>query len=152
MTEPLVYPDATPRLGLPFLFAGQAQKELFVNEALARLDLLVQASVIAEATQPPADPQPGQCWLVAQGASGAWNGQGGKLAGWIGGAWQFSQPVPGMAVWDSATGQRLVFAGTWRRPTAPAIPAAGTTIDSEARAALAALVSALRLAGILPAA
>lgn len=130
--------------------AGQAQKELFVNEALSRLDLLVQASVIAEAAQPPADPQPGQCWLVAQGASGAWSGEGGKLAGWIGGTWQFSEPVPGMMVWDNSTGQRLVFAGIWQRPAAPPVPSTGATIDSEARAALAALVSALRLAGILP--
>lgn len=152
MTEPLVYPDATPRLGLPFLFAGQAQKELFVNEALSRLDLLVQASVVAEAAQPPADPQPGQCWLVAQGALGAWSGADGRLAGWIGGTWQFSGPVPGMAVWDSSTGQRLVFTGAWQRPSAPLLPTTGANIDSEARAALANLITALRLAGILPSA
>lgn len=152
MTEPLVYPDATPRLGLPFLFSGQAQKEFFFNEAMARLDLLVQASVVSETAQPPDDPLPGQCWLVAPGASGVWTGEDAKLAGWIGGTWQFSQPVPGMTVWDNSTSQRLVFAGIWQRPVAPSDPAAGGTVDSEARATLSALVSALRSAGILAAA
>lgn len=119
---------------------------------MARLDLLVQASVVSETAQPPADPQPGQCWLVAAGAAGALTGEDAKLAGWIGGAWQFSQPLPGMSVWDSSTGQRLVFAGTWQRPVAPPDPAAGGTVDSEARATLSALISALRAAGILAAA
>ena len=33
--------DATPRWALPQLFAGQAQKEVFHNEALARIDMLL---------------------------------------------------------------------------------------------------------------
>ena len=33
--------DGTPRWALPFLFAGQAQKEMFHNEALVRIDALV---------------------------------------------------------------------------------------------------------------
>lgn len=152
MPDPLVFPDTSPRHDLPFLFAGQAQKEMFVNEAFARLDLLAQPSVLAELAAPPADPQPGQCWLVGQQASGNWSGADGCLAGWIAGAWHIVHPTPGMTVWDTATGQRLTWDGSWRRPVPPPLPAGGTTIDSEARTALAQLVQALREAGILPAA
>ena len=33
MTDPLIFPSATPRYSLPQLFAGQAQKEATVNAA-----------------------------------------------------------------------------------------------------------------------
>lgn len=149
MPDPLAFPDATPRLGLPFLFVGQAQKEMFVNEALSRLDLLVQANVVSEMSQPPSAPQPGQCWLVGPGATGDWSGAEGQIAGWVGGAWQFCPPTPGMAVWDSTTSQRLVYNDSWQRPATPPTPNGGTVIDSEARTTLAALVAALGEAGIL---
>lgn len=149
MPDPLLFPDATPRLGLPFLFAGQAQKEIFVNEALSRLDLLVHASVVDEVSQPPSAPQPGQCWLVGPGATGEWSGEDGHLAGWVGDAWQFAVPRPGMAVWDSATDQRLFFDGSWHRPPTPAAPTGGTTVDSQARTVIAELVASLVQAGIL---
>ena len=37
--------DATPRLSLPYVAAGQAQKHITVNEGLSRLDGLVQLTV-----------------------------------------------------------------------------------------------------------
>ena len=37
--------ERTPRLDLPWLMPAQAQKHVTVNEALARLDILVQAAV-----------------------------------------------------------------------------------------------------------
>ena len=41
MTDPIALDARTPRHSLPLLYPGQAQKEVFVNEALARLDALV---------------------------------------------------------------------------------------------------------------
>lgn len=150
MPDLLSFPDATPRHGLPFLFAGQSQKEMFVNEALARIDLLVHACVVDEASQPPSSPEPGQCWLVGAGATGSWSGATGHVAGWSGDAWQFAAPRPGMAIWNSSARQRLFHDGSWRRPASPATPTGGTTVDSEARAAIAALIASLGQAGILP--
>ena len=40
----------TANLALPLLEAGQAQKHVTVNEALARLDALVQLSVVSATT------------------------------------------------------------------------------------------------------
>lgn len=54
MSEPIVFPSATPALGLPLLVAGQAQKEFFVNQALGLLDALHARAVIASRPAPPA--------------------------------------------------------------------------------------------------
>ena len=54
--------ETTARLGLPFLQAGQGQKELTHNEALAMLDIAVQPVVLEVGlATPPATPLPGQC-------------------------------------------------------------------------------------------
>ncbi|MGB7407193.1 MAG: DUF2793 domain-containing protein, partial [Pontixanthobacter sp.] len=52
--------DASPNYGLPFLFAGQTQKEFYVNEAHARIDMLLHPVVEGIADTPPADAQEGQ--------------------------------------------------------------------------------------------
>ncbi|WP_420140894.1 DUF2793 domain-containing protein [Sphingomonas sp.] len=95
--------ETTPRLMLPLLAAGQAQKEVTHNEALTLLDMLVQPVVEASGIDvPPVAPQPGQIWIVGGAASGAWAGHADHLAGWSGGGWRFVTPQPGMtacAMW-----------------------------------------------------
>jgi hypothetical protein len=69
--------DATPRLGLPYVAAGQAQKHVTVNEAFARLDGLVQTAVESrtETAQPP-EPEDGVLHILPEAATGeAWAGQ-----------------------------------------------------------------------------
>ena len=67
--------EDSARLGLPLLAPGQAQKELWHNEALALLDIAVQA-VVEEVGRdaPPGAPQPGQCWIVGAAPTGDWTG------------------------------------------------------------------------------
>ena len=78
--------ETSARLALPLLVPGQAQKEMFHNEALATIDLALQASVAAVGTEaPPAAPSPGQCWIVGPRPTGDWAGQAGALAGWTAG-------------------------------------------------------------------
>ena len=150
MTDPLSFTSATPRFALPFLFAGQSQKEFFVNEAHARLDLLLHAAVLGEASDPPSAPADGDCWLVGEAATGEWSGREGALAGWQASAWAFVAPRDGMRIYDKSTGQLLLHAGEWRRSAAPAAPAGGTVVDVEARDTLATLIVALTEAGVFP--
>ena len=55
-----------------------------------------------------------------------------------------------MRLFNKATGQDLRFASAWAGPTRPAVPTGGTTVDSEARAAISAVIAALTEAGIVP--
>lgn len=150
MTDPISFPSATPRYALPLLFAGQAQKEFYVNEAHALCDVLLHPACEGEAAEPPANPVEGESWLVASGAGGEWVGADGKLAARQAGNWLFVAPREGMRLFDRATGQVLLFRNGWRRPLAPAVPSGGAITDAEARAAIAELISVLTQAGILP--
>ncbi len=111
--------DLSPRLALPFILPAQAQKHVTHNEALTRLDLLTQLTVMAfGATQPPSLPAEGEIWALGPGASGAWAGHDGALAAWIGDSWQFITPAPG---WRAASGGDLrIWTGSAWTPLATA--------------------------------
>ncbi len=105
----------TPNLALPFLAAAQAQKHVTVNEALARLDGLVQLTVKnRDLTVPPASPAEGERYIVAAGATGAWAGWDGEVALFTGGAWFRLSPQEGWRVWVEDEGALLVrMGGAW---------------------------------------
>lgn len=89
-------PDTTANLGLPFILPAQAQKHVTHNEALLRLDVLVQAAVQDRSrTAPPTDPIEGQCHLIAPAATGVWSGHDGQIAAFLLGGWVFFPPRPG---------------------------------------------------------
>lgn len=157
--------DTTARLALPMIVPGQAQKEMSHNEALAVLDAAVQASVVAiGTTTPPTDPDAGACWIIGASATGAWAGHTDDLAIWTAGGWRFVAPTPGFNVWVEGAGvearfvdggwdvgtlvaDRLTIAGVpmLATPGAPiADPAGGSTVDAEARSAIAAMLEVLR--------
>lgn len=148
MTEPVSFTAATGRHALPMLFAGQAQKEFFVNESLSRLDLLLHPFAEAVAEAPPDSPAVGQCWLVGTSPSGAFVGHARALAGWDGTQWTFVGPREGMVVRLRGDGCRVFDETDWRRLAAPPAPAGGTVIDQPARDALATLIAALTDYGI----
>ncbi|PLK27420.1 DUF2793 domain-containing protein [Novosphingobium sp. TH158] len=149
MTDPIFLDQVTPRLALPMLFAGQSQKEIFVNEALVRIDALCHCIIEDEIASPPASAPDGTAWLVGSGATGEWAGRDGAIALRQLGQWQFSAPVDGMRITNRATGQVIGRVDdAWVRPVAPQVPSGGATIDIEARATIAELIARLREAGI----
>lgn len=90
----------SPNIGLPYLAGDQAQKHVTVNEALARLDAVVQLAVESRsAGSVPAAPSAGERHIVPAGASGAWAGWDGDLAVWDGVAWVRVQPSDGWLAW-----------------------------------------------------
>lgn len=162
--------DITARLALPLLQPGQAQKELWHNEALTLLDLLVQPVVLAVGLDtPPTAPGAGDAWIVGPAPSGAWSGLPGQLAAWSVAGWRFAAPIEGMAVWSVADGACARFAaGGWTvgmlhgttlllggdavvgpRRGAIADAAGGAVIDAEARSAISAILAALRGHGLI---
>lgn len=148
MSDPVTFTSATPRHALPLLFAGQAQKELTVNEAHALADALLHPAIEGEASDPPAAPEEGECWLVATSASGDWAGEDGKLACREAGNWLFVTPRDGMRVLDRSSGQEIRYLGGWQRAEPPEEPTGGTIADAKARTAIAGLIEALRVAGV----
>ncbi len=163
-------PFQTDRLALPMLAAGQAQKEVTHNEALTLLDMLVQPVVQSASTMlPPTDAPPGRCWIVPTGASGAWSGKPGQIAGWTNAGWRFAEPSAGWQSYVADEAQWLCFDGTaWvqnqvrpqgfyvsgervvgSRQAAIAAPTGGTVSDMEGRAAISAILAALRAHGII---
>jgi hypothetical protein len=164
--------DASARFALPLLQRGQAQKEMFHNEALTLIDALLHPVVEAMGeTAPPAQPTPGQGWIVGESPGGDWVGKAGHIAVWTVGGWRFAAPVAGMTAWIAGAKVWAVHDGaTWTSgdlpasrlsiggqqvvgPRQPAIadPAGGTSIDGEARATLAAVLVALRTHGLIAA-
>lgn len=109
-------PDDTTILSLPLILPAQAQKHVTHNEALVQLDLIVQLAVINRTlTAAPALPSPGDRHIVAEGATGAWVGQSGRVAFYSETGWQFTQPLPGWRAHVLAEGQTAVFDGlVWK--------------------------------------
>lgn len=152
MTDPITFDNATPRFVLPLLYTGQAQKEAFVNEAFARIDAALHCAVHGVRSAPPENPASGDAWLVAASASGDWAGNESAIALYQGGGWTFIVPRDGMHVFDRSSGQECLFFGLWRKASAIAEPVGGSTVDGEARAAIANLVVSLQAVGVLPSA
>jgi hypothetical protein len=149
MSDPIAFASLSPRFGLPLLYAGQAQKELHVNEAHALIDALLHCAIEGMAVAPPANPAEGTCWLIAPNPTGAWIGKSGKLACWQSGNWLYTAPRDGMRLLDRSTGQDRRFVGTWRIPVRPTLPSSGTMVDAEARAAIAAILTCLESGGMI---
>jgi hypothetical protein len=162
--------DSTPRFELPFILPGQAQKELFHNEALARIDLALHPAVEgAPAGAPPPSPAPGECWIVGPDAAGDWSGRDDMLAMWTASGWRFLAPAPGTSAWNKASAVPLLWDGDqWLEgdlactgllvdgvrvvgPRQPGVasPSGGTIIDEEARAAIVALTAVLMSHGLI---
>jgi hypothetical protein len=111
--------DTSARLALPLLQAAQAQKHITHNEALARLDLLVQLAVQEfDVDTPPTLPQEGQIWATGATPNGDWAGAPDVLAAWVNGAWVFIAPQVSWRASDVVTGGILVRGATQWAPVA----------------------------------
>ena len=112
-----MFDETTPRLGLPYVVAAQAQKHIPINESLARLDGLVQLAVESRSvSSQPEDPENGGLWILPAGATGAvWGAQSaGTLTRFEAGAWEALPPAEGVLAWVKDENQMVAFdGGAW---------------------------------------
>ncbi|MBU0644332.1 MAG: DUF2793 domain-containing protein [Alphaproteobacteria bacterium] len=87
----------TSRFELPLLQASQAQKHVTVNDALTRIDGLLQLTLQSVTLNaPPLTLQEGEAYGVGEAAVNEWAGQEGMVALYINGGWAFVPTTLGM--------------------------------------------------------
>lgn len=103
----------TMRLQMSLLQPAQAQKHVTVNEALMRLDGLVNMVLQSvSASTPPETVLNGQCWGVPSAPQGAWSGQAGSIAVGSNGGWVFVPAAAGMRAFVADRGAEATHDGT----------------------------------------
>ena len=162
-------PDTADRYALPLMQTGQGQKDVTYNDAMTRIDALLQLAAEGTRGTPPAVPAAGECWIVGAGATGSWAGSDNRIATFTSAGWLSIVPHDGCLAWMKDAGVFAVFRnGGWHSEAWPAkavaiggrtmlsgavaavaTPAGGAVIDIEARSTLTAVLAALRALGLL---
>lgn len=106
----------SPRLDLPYIAPAQAQKHVTHNEALRRLDALVQLCVEGfEEAAPPALPEVGQVFALGATPTGDWAGHAHELALREESGWLFIVPQDGWrASLRGSADLRIWVSGSWQ--------------------------------------
>lgn len=109
--------EESANLDLPYIMPSQAQKHVTHNEALARLDAIVQLGVLdRHLTVPPGSPADGDRYIVAAAATGAWTGWDLSVASWYAGAWLRLVPREGWLCWVADEDNILFWNGAAWQP------------------------------------
>jgi hypothetical protein len=102
--------QSTPRFDLPLLAPRQAQPDVTINEAMARIDAFLlprlseyPLSVTDTATISNFDQDEGALFIVPRNATGAFENQDDALALILNQAWEFLEPEPGWRVLEPIT-------------------------------------------------
>ena len=142
----------TVRHLLPLLSTGQSHKEIFHNEALQRLDFLIDPVASGQISDPSnLAPSVGESWLVGATASGAWEGKEDNIACWTENGWIFVNPIETSKTLITDQGSFAIFRNNiWQRAESIQPPDGGAIIDEEARSAIDSILTALQMHGILP--
>lgn len=104
--------DETMRLEMPLLKPAQAQKHVTMNEALMRLDGMVNLVLQSVTVTTPPEVIEGQCWAVPKGASGRWAGHERQIAIGSNGGWVFVPALVGMRGFVADRGLSAMFSGS----------------------------------------
>ncbi len=116
----------TPHMDVTLLEASQSQKEVTVNEALYRLDALLNCGAKdKDLATPPASPSEGDVYIVAASATDDWAGEDGNIA-YFEQIWRFVTPLEGMTLWVNDEDMLYVYDGSDWRFAAPSPYEEGT--------------------------
>lgn len=102
----------TNNLKIDLVAQSQAQKEVTINEAVARLESVQNRGVVdKDLATPPVSPTEGVAYIVAATASGAWTGKEDQVAYYNNG-WRFIEANEGLTIWVNDEDKVYVFNGT----------------------------------------
>jgi hypothetical protein len=105
--------DNSQILGLPYIQPAQAQKHVTHNEAIRRLDVLVQLSVQSRTiATPPSAATDGDRYIVPNGATDAWSDKVGSIALHENGGWAFFDVQTGWRAFVIDDNEETYFDGT----------------------------------------
>lgn len=89
----------TTHMGITLLEQSQSQKEVTMNQALARLDAVMNSSAKSRTTAtPPGSPAAGDVYIVGASPTGDWTSHAGHIA-YYDQLWRFITPNKGMTLW-----------------------------------------------------
>lgn len=102
----------TPHLGMTLVEQSQSQKEVTINEALGRIDALLNTGALdKDLAAPPGSPATGDLYIVAASPTGAWAGKAGQLA-YYDQVWRFFVPREGMTLWVNDEDKLYSYTGS----------------------------------------
>jgi len=145
----------SPNLALQELDSPPAiTAELQVNEALRRLDALVDMRVKdRNLATPPGSPAQGDRYLIDASPTGAWSGQAGKLTYYVGTGWVFVTPQEGKEIWVDDENVKLRYDGSaWLvvgTQAATVADISGTPSTTDLKNKVNDLLASLRASGLL---
>lgn len=91
---------------------NQSQKEVTVNQALNRIDAILNVGAIDRAVNnPPSSPMLGDLYIIGNSPTGDWSGQGDNIA-FYDTSWQFISPKAGMTIWVIDKALHYTFDGS----------------------------------------
>lgn len=163
--------STSPDLGIPFIAEQQVEPELTHNSALVVMSALLKGVINATNNTPPGSPTVGDAYIVGSAGAGDWYGKSKTIAIYYNGGWLHIPGVDsngtqitmgsrqeGMCVYDQNINGLQVFDGTnWQprylleaaKQAAVADATGGSTVDTEARAALNSLLAKCRTLGLI---
>lgn len=108
----------TTNLSITLLEQAQAQKEVTVNEALTRIDSVLNNGVIdKDLTTPPGSPSTGDLYIVATTGTGDWSGHDEEIA-FFDQIWRFITPNEGLTLWVNDEDALYTYNGSsWNQTT-----------------------------------
>lgn len=144
--------DVTDNFQFPFLLPDQAQKHVTHNEALQRVDALMQLVIRATLSAPPQNPAEGTCYAVSATPAAVWSGLAGQIALYQDGRWSFLSPKAGWIAYLQEAGMLCRHDGQAWQPVSPPDQqllslGINATADSTNRFALSSAASLFNHAG-----
>lgn len=105
----------TNNLSIDLVASNQAQKEVTINEAISKIDAILNVGAInIWLDVPPGSPSEGDLYVVGNAPSGAWAENAEEIAYYNAG-WKFIAPKSGMRIWSNDKKLPYIYNGSaWK--------------------------------------